>query len=74
MDKDLAKESIRSLARHIGTVAAGALLTNGVIGEDMTQQVIAVVSGLVILGWSMLQKRLARRNAVQKGARFDKAA
>ena len=57
MNKQLTQASLASLARHVGNLVAGALLTHGWINDSMTQQVVAVVTGLVILGWSFVQKR-----------------
>lgn len=74
MNKELTTQTIGGLARHAGGLAAGALLANGYIDESMTQQVIGIVSGLLMVGWSMWQKRMAIQKAEQKGARFDKAA
>lgn len=61
MDKEFAKLTVGSLARHAGNLAAGGLLANGYIQEDMTQQVIGVVSGFILVGWSLLQKRMAQK-------------
>lgn len=61
MDKELAKLTVGSLARHAGNLVAGGLLANGYIRDDMTQQVVGVVSGIVLLGWSLLQKRMTQR-------------
>lgn len=57
MNKELAQASVGGVARHLGTLVAGALVANGWVGEDMAQTVVGVVSGALVVAWSVWQKR-----------------
>lgn len=70
MDKELTSQSIGGLIRHVAGLAAGALVANGWIDESMTQQAIGAISGILIISWSVMQKRIALERARDRGARL----
>lgn len=61
----LGKQLIDAAMRHALTVAAGVLVTRGAMQPDQTSQFVSITAGLLVgvagYGWSILQKRFARR-------------
>jgi hypothetical protein len=43
--------------RHLGQVAAGALLTNGLASADESQAVAGALVALLSFGWSFVEKK-----------------
>jgi hypothetical protein len=48
---------IFGIARHVLTIAAGALASRGVIGENETETLVGAVLALAGIGWSIYDKR-----------------
>ncbi len=51
------KERIFGMVRHGLTVAAGALVTKGVIDESFTEEIIGLGMAIAALVWSVKSKK-----------------
>jgi ABC-type proline/glycine betaine transport system permease subunit len=47
------QDQVASIARWIGTIGAGYLVTKGYASDSDTQMVVGAIPGLISLGWSM---------------------
>jgi hypothetical protein len=57
------KELLFPLIRHGLTVGAGYLVAKGALDEGSANEVVGAVMALAGVGWSLLEKRLSRKEA-----------
>lgn len=59
---------VAAIARHVGTVLSGALVEHGIASSSQASDIAGTISFLVMLIWSLYQKReaatLARATAI----------
>jgi hypothetical protein len=55
-DPDFLKQVILGLIRHVLTVGAGALVTDGYLSSSDAQTAVGAVMALAVIGWSAWNK------------------
>lgn len=65
--KGYMKETILGLVRHVLTTIGGGLVTKGTLDEEMLSQVVGAIIALIGVGWSVWQKRQARKQGAGSG-------
>ncbi len=53
----MSKEKVLGIVRHVLTFAAGLLVVKGYIDDQVSQELIGAVVGLVGTVWSVLSKK-----------------